>query len=105
MASGTLGVAALAANTNTTVYTVPANRLGSLNISVTNRAATTAIVDVAISTTGTPANSEYIEFGVAIPGTGILERTAIVAEAGKNVVVRSTGASTSVRVHGYEEVV
>ena len=103
MASGRLGVAALSANTDTTVYTVPTGFIGSLNIAVVNRGSDTASVNVAISTTGTPATNEYVEFGVTIPANGILERTAIVASAGERVVVRSSTADCSVRVHGFEE--
>ena len=102
MRSGRLGVAALAANTDTTVYTVPAGLLASCNIAIVNRGSVDAVVNVAIATTGTPSTDEYVEFGVTIPANGILERTALVAEAGERVVVRATTADVTVRVHGYE---
>lgn len=103
MASGKLGSAALAAATNTVVYTVPASTIASINIAVVNRGSTPAIVNVAIAATGTPTNAEFLEFGVTIPTNGILERTAIVAGAGEKVVVNASTANCSVRVHGYEE--
>lgn len=103
MASGKLGSAALAAATDTVVYTVPASTIASINIAVVNRGTTPAIVNVAISATGTPGNAEFIEYGVTIPVNGILERTAIVAGAGEKVVVYASTANCSVRVHGYEE--
>ena len=103
MASGRLGVAALAANTDTTVYTVPADTIASCNIALVNRGATDAVCNVAFATSGTPTAAEYVEFGVVIPPNGILERTAIVAGAGERVVVRSSTAGCSVRVHGFEE--
>ena len=40
MASGILGQSALAASTNTTVYTVPANPHSVVNVNVLNRSAT-----------------------------------------------------------------
>ena len=103
MASGRLGVAALAANTDTTVYTVPAGTIASCNVALVNRGATDAVCNVAFSTSGTPTIAEYVEFGVTVPASGILERTAIVAGAGERVVVNSSTADVSVRIHGYEE--
>ena len=104
MASGKLGSATLAANTNTTVYTVPASTVATLNVAIVNRGDAEAVVNVALSTTATPANADYVEFGVKIPAKGVLERTAIVAGSGERVVVRSSTADCSVRVHGFEEV-
>lgn len=104
MASGTLGTAALAASTNTTVYTVPAGTVASINISLVNRGSTEAAVRFSIGAT-TPTTDEYVEYDAIVPVGGILERTAIVAGAGDNVVVRASTADCSVRVHGFEEVV
>lgn len=104
MASGKLGSAALAANTDTTVYTVPASTVATINVAIVNRGSESATVNVAIAPAGTPANADYIEYGVTIPAKGVLERTAIVAGAGEHVVVRASTANCSVRVHGFEEV-
>lgn len=104
MASGKLGSAALAANTNTTVYTVPASTVATINVAIVNRGSAAATVNVAIAPSGAPTNADYVEFGVVIPANGILERTAIVAGAGERVVVHSSTADCSVRVHGFEEV-
>lgn len=103
MASGRLGSATLAADTDTTVYTVPASTVATINVAIVNRGSADATVNVAIAPTGSPASADYIEFGVVIPANGILERTAIVAGAGECVVVRSSTADCSVRVHGFEE--
>ena len=103
MASGRLGVAQLAANTDTKIYTVPPDTIASCNVAVVNRGADVARVNVAFCTTDVPALSEYVEYQVQIPANGILERTAIVAGAGERVIVRSSTADCSVRVHGYEE--
>jgi hypothetical protein len=103
MASGKLGSATLAANADTTVYTVPASTVATINVAIVNRGSGDATINVAIAPTEAPANADYIEFGVVIPANGILERTAIVAGAGERVVVRSSTANCSVRVHGFEE--
>lgn len=104
MASGKLGAVDLTANTFATVYTVPASTVTTLNVIIVNRGTTNAIVRVALSTEiTTPANADFIEFDVVIPPNGgVLERTALVAGAGEKVMVISTTASVSVRVHGFE---
>lgn len=104
MASGKLGSATLAADTDTTVYTVPASTVATINVAIVNRGDAAAVVNVALAATATPGNADYVEFGVTIPAKGVLERTAIVAGAGESVVVRSSTADCSVRVHGFEEV-
>lgn len=104
MATGILGQAAPAAATNTTVYTVPAATTAVATISVVNRGATAAAVNVAIAATGTPATSEYIEYQTVIDVNGVLERAGVVANAGERFVVYSTTANTSVTIYGYEEV-
>lgn len=106
MASGRLGVAAPAADTNASVYTVPATKLASMAINICNRGTSVATVRLAIAATDTPAVSEYIEYDVELPANGgVLERTAIIAGAGERVVVRASTANCSVRVHGYEETI
>lgn len=103
MPSGILGQSALSANTNTTVYTVPSAKLSTFNVNILNRSTTTVYVNLAISATGSPSDSELIEFNAAVPSRGILERTGLVAEAGKKVVVFATTANVSVSVYGFEE--
>lgn len=103
MASGKLGSATPSANTNTIVYTVPASTVASINVAIVNRGSSDAVVNLAISESGTPNSADYVEYGVTVPANGILERTAIVAGAGEKVVVYPSTANCSVRVHGYEE--
>lgn len=103
MATGTLGQSAPSASTNTTVYTVPAALTATVNVNIVNRGTSAASVRLAISATGTPANSEFLEFNTNIPASGVLERTGLVISTGKNLVVFSTTADTSVNVYGFEE--
>ena len=102
MASGSLGEASPAANTNTTIYTVPAGKVASWNISVFNRG--DAAVSVRISKgLATPGNAQFLEFDTVIPPKGVLERTALAASAGDRIVFRGTTGDCSVMVYGYED--
>ena len=103
MASGRLGASDLSATTNTTVYTVPSGKTASLSISVCNRGVTPVSVRIALSATGTPGTSEWIEYDTAIPANGVLERSGIVLDTGKLVVGYASAANVSVVVYGVEE--
>lgn len=103
MASGKLGISAPSANTNTVVYTVPAGKVATLNITATNRGEQAAGLNVALSTSASPVDAEWIEYGVAVPAKGVLERTGLVCGEGEKVMVSCTSANFSVRVNGFEE--
>ncbi len=102
MASGILGQSAPAATTNTTVYTVPASTLAVVNISVVNRGGSGATVRIALAAGSTPNDEEYIEYNTSVGSTSVLERTGVVLDAGKNVVVHASSADTSISVYGLE---
>lgn len=103
MASGLVGQADLSAATNTTVYTVPASTVSTVNISVCNRSASDATIRIALAASGTPGDSEYIEYDALVTKGVPLERTGIVLSAAKRVVVYSDIAGVSVSVWGFEE--
>ena len=109
MASGFLGKSNPAANTWTNIYTVPTSKVASITINACNQSASTVAVDVVISTSSTSggiAASEYIEYSTTLTGVGAtLERTGLVTDAtnGKYVWIRSSTASVSFQVYGYEE--
>lgn len=104
MPTGILGKSALAATTNTTVYTVPASTFTVASISVANRSGSTITVRIALSVTGTPNvdNSEWIEYDSSIPANSVLERTGIVLDATKNIVVYASAAQATAIVYGIE---
>jgi len=105
MASGILGTASLTvASTNTVVYTVPTSKTAVVTVSVLNRDSTNYTnINLAISATGAITNTNYIEFGAGLIPNGVLERSGIVMDAGKKIVVGSSNGKTTVTVWGYEE--
>jgi hypothetical protein len=102
MATGRLGVADLAAATNTTLYTVPASTFSVVTVNIVNRGATAANIRIAVATSATPADSEYIEYDVSLAAKGVLERTGVVMDTGKLLVVRSSATSVNAVTYGIE---
>ena len=102
MASGILGQSAPAATTNTTVYTVPASTTATFSISICNRGTAACTVRLAIGAAATPTDSEWIEYDTQILANGVLERTGLVANAGKRIVAYSSSATTSISIYGFE---
>lgn len=105
MASGRLGAADLTGGTNTSIYTVPASTVATVNISVCNRGSSDATIrlmhlDGAI---GTLANEDYIEYDVVVEPNDTFERTGIVMAATHTIGVRSDSGLVTVQVWGWEE--
>ena len=55
-----------------------------------------------MASTASPADSEYIEYDVSLAAKGVVERTGIVMDAGKLLVVRSSAVSVNAVVYGIE---
>lgn len=102
MATGILGTADLAATTNTTLYTVPADTFTVANITICNRSSASVTVRVALAEGGTPDDADYIEFDTEIPAKGVLERTGLVLDATKNIVVYSSAIDVNAVAYGIE---
>lgn len=103
MASGDLGRAAPAADTLTTLYTVPINKVATFNVLAVNRANSAVSLRVAISLTAVPDDKDWVEYDALLSGKGaILERFGLIAGAGERIIVWSDGAAVSWRVNGFE---
>jgi hypothetical protein len=102
MATGRLGVSAIAATTLTTVYTVPTGQYTVLNVSLTNRNTSAITMRLAISSTATPNIQEYIEYDTVIVPLGVFERTGLVLNAGLNIVVYTSAANVGCTIYGIE---
>ena len=102
MATGRLGAQDLAAATNTPLYTCPADTFAVVSVSLCNRANQATNIRMAIATTATPGNAEWIEYDTELLGKGVLERTGIVMDAGKVLVVYSNQANVSAVAFGLE---
>lgn len=102
MPTGRLGANDLAAATNTTVYTVPSDTFSVVTLSICNRGNQAVAVRVAVSAAASPTAAEWIEFDTEVLGKGVLERTGIVMDAGRLLVVYSSGANVSAVAFGIE---
>ncbi len=104
MATGRLGAANITTTADTSLYTCPSSTFSVVTVSVCNRGASAVNVRIALSTSGTPTTAEYLEFDTSLTAKGVLERTGIVMDAGKQIIVTSSTASPtlSALVYGIE---
>ena len=102
MASGRLGASDVAAGTYTTVYTCPASTFAVVSINLLNRGNSACFVRLAIADASTPTNGEFIEFDTELTPKSLLERTGIVMQAGKLLVVYTNVANVSAVAFGIE---
>ena len=103
MATGRLGTATLTAATDTTLYTVPADTFAVVSINLCNRSsANPADVRIAIADAATPTNDEFLEFDSELLASGVIERTGIVMDAGKLLVVRASTNDVTAVAYGIE---
>jgi hypothetical protein len=102
MATGRLGAFDISSTTNTTVYTCPAETFTVATISLCNRSGTARTVRIAVASASTPTVAEYIEYDASLLANGVLERTGIVVDAGKLLVVYASAADISCVVMGIE---
>jgi hypothetical protein len=103
MATGILGTPAdLAATTNTTLYTVPAETFSIVSVNLTNRSVQSRSIRIALAVADSPSLAEYVEYDVELVANGTLERSGIVLDAGKKVVVYADSTDVSAMVYGIE---
>jgi hypothetical protein len=99
MAFTKMGIAAPAAATFATLYTVPTANTTSATLVICNGSTATVEVDVAISALATPTASEYVAKGLPL-ASGEVKELTLVAVGDELVVVKSTGADVSFRLTG-----
>jgi hypothetical protein len=106
MATGRLGTANITTTSNTTVYgPVAAATFAVVSVNVVNRSSSAAaLIKIAVSSSATPGLDEWIEFESSLVANGVLERTGIVIDATKYIVVQTPTATPalSVVVYGIE---
>ena len=99
MATGRLGVANITSTSDTTVYTVPASTFSVVSVSICNRNSTTAAtIRLAVCSSATPSAGEYLEYDTSLVASGVVERTGIVMDAGKILVVQVSSATPTISV-------
>lgn len=103
MATGILGaVNVTSATTNTTIYTVPASTFSVISLNIVNRSSSAAAtVRIALSSSATPGLTDWIEYDTSIVANGVLERTGLVLDTGKYVVVYVSSATPTLSVVAY----
>jgi hypothetical protein len=105
MATGRLGASDLSSGVNTAVYgPVAANTFSVVTVNILNRnPASTVNIRLAISTTTSPGNAEWLEYDTVLAAKGVLERTGLILdEANKYIVVYASGTGVSANVYGIE---
>jgi hypothetical protein len=105
MPTGRLGTANITTTADTTVYTVPLATFSVVSVNIVNRSSSAAAqIRVAVASSATPGLAEYIEYDSSLVANGVLERTGIVMDASKLLVVQTPTATPalSVVVYGIE---
>ena len=105
MATGRLGTANITTTAASTVYTVPAATFAVVSVNIVNRSSSaSALIRLAVSSSASPGLDEWIEFDSSLVANGVLERTGIVMDTTKLIVVQTTTATPtlSVVVYGIE---
>ena len=105
MATGRLGTAditVVGAAANASLSIVPADTFAVVTLSICNRGNAAVTVRVAVASLATPTAAEYIEYDTEILAKGVLERTGIVMDANKILVVRSSATNVSAVAMGIE---
>jgi hypothetical protein len=105
MPTGRLGTANITSTSATTAYTVPVATFSVVSVNIVNRSSSApALIRLAVSSSATPGADEWIEFDSSLVSNGVLERTGIVMDAGKLIVVQTTTSTPtlSVVVYGIE---
>lgn len=103
MASGILGKASLAANTDTVLYTAPAGTVTTTTVNFCNTTSTAINVRLAATSGAAATLPDYLEYDVSVPANGVLERTGIVLSPAEVLIARASALGVAVQARGFEE--
>jgi hypothetical protein len=99
MATGRLGSNNITTTANTTIYTVPSSTFSVVSLNICNRnASTAATIRVAVASSASPNDAEWIEYDTSIVASGVLERTGLVMKATEVLVVQVSSATPTISV-------
>ena len=102
MATGILGTADLQSASNTSIYVVPNETFAVVTVNICNRNNADTAIRISISDTSSPDSAGFIEYDTTLSANGVLERSGIVLDAGKNIVVYSDDSNVSAVAYGIE---
>jgi len=100
--SGRLAAVKPPANTPTTLYETPTNKLLSITVSACNQGTGKDQVSIQLSS-GTAGAEDYIEYKAEVSASGVLERSGIVLKEGEEVIVTAQQGQTSFVAWGISE--
>lgn len=105
MANGILGSASLTLDTDTNLYNIDAADaiFTVFTVNLVNRdSSTPALVRIAIADTATPGNDEFLEYDTELLPGAVLERTGLIMQSGKYLVVRANTSTVTAMAYGIE---
>lgn len=102
MSDAALGKAAIPANTDYVLYTVPTGRIVTFSLNIANRTADPIPVTVSIGA-AVPTDADVFEPQASIKARDVLERTGVIAFPGEKVVVRAPSVGLTARLYGFTE--
>lgn len=104
MASGRLATLDITnAATDTQLYAVPNNKTASFSVTMTNRSTSPVKVRIALTSSATIHNDEYVAYDVTVYGNEVYERSGFVLAQGQFVYVRSSAINVNAVAYGYED--
>lgn len=104
MASGRLSTLDItSAATDTQLYAAPSGKTVSFNLCITNRTGAVVKIRIALTSSTTIHNDEYIAYDVSVYPNEVYERSGLVIKDGQFVYVRSSATGTNAVMYGYEE--
>jgi hypothetical protein len=99
--SGLLAFQELPSDTATVLYTVPTESLASFTLNLINTSAVLVMVRIALCSGSAPVPGEYIEYNAQLPASGVLERTGLVLQANKKVIIWVDGTGVNANIWGF----